>query len=456
MRAILLLALAAASCTKSAPPDVPSDQLTELRERALHESAAHQVACELADTAGPRPAGSDGDRRAVEWALAKMNAIGLANVRSEKVTVTRWERGAEHAEMIAPVKQRLLVAALGQSVAGEVEADVVRVASLEELASLPDDHVKGKIVFFDKPMERGPRAWSSYGAAVDVRGAGAAAAAKKGAVASLIRSIATGGSRFPHTGAQRTKDGIPPIPAAALAIPDAELLARWIAKGEEVRVRLSLESTLHGDVDSANVIGEIPGKESPDEIVLLGAHLDSWDLGTGAIDDGAGVGAVLEVARLLKDHPARRTIRFVLFANEEHGLKGALAYAKEHAAELPKHQAGLEIDTGTGRALDFLWAAAPSAEPIMHRIGESLAPLGISPAKLNADTGGADLSPLDGVPKIDLMQDATSYFDYHHTADDTCDKINAADLAQVTAAAAIVVSMLADEPASLERAPATE
>jgi hypothetical protein len=445
MRWLMILLLA--SCSNR--------EVEELRTKVLEQSRAHEVACDLADRVGARPAGSEGDRRAVAWALARMQELGLSNVRAEMVKVTRWERGAEHAEIVSPVRQRLFVAGLGQSVAGTVEAEVVRVGSIEELQSLPDERVKGRIVFYDKPMERGPRALESYASAVDVRSAGAAAAAKKGAVASIIRSIGTGSGRFPHTGAQRTRDGIPPIPAAALAIPDAELLARLIAAGEEVRVKLSLESTLHGEAESANVIGELTGREKPDEIVLLGAHLDSWDLGTGAVDDGTGVGAALEIVRLLKAAPPRRTIRVVLFANEEHGLAGAFGYAKTHQAELMKHQAALELDLGTGRALDFRWHAGPTAEPVMHEIGEALEPLGITPAKQDPDAGGADLIPLGpaGVPKVDLLQDSTRYFDVHHTADDTCDKIEPDALAQLTSAATVVTFMLAETPELLERAP---
>jgi hypothetical protein len=220
-------------------------------------------------------------------------------------------------------------------------------------------------------------------------------------------------------------------------------------------VKLSLESTLHGDAESANVIGEVTGREKPNEIVLVGAHLDSWDLGTGAVDDAAGVGAALEVARILKERPPRRTVRVVLFANEEHGLKGAFAYAKQHAAELAEHQGALELDLGTGRALDFRWHAGPSAEPVMQKIGEALEPLGVTPAKHDPDTGGADLIPLGpaGVPKIDLLQDVTEYFDVHHTADDTCDKIQPEDLAQLTSAAAVAIWILAEEEELLERAP---
>lgn len=457
-----LLLVLSAGCVppaKSRPPKAEGPTAS-LRDRVRAESRAHLIACELADRVGPRLAGSEGDRKAVEWALAKMKEIGLANVRAEPVTVPYWERIREEAAVVSPVAQPLSLAALGASVstpAGGLEAEVVRVDSLEALAALEDAQVKGKIVFFDKPMaRRAPDGWSAYGDAVDVRSRGAHAAAGKGAVASLIRSIGTGNARFPHTGAQRTHgpEGAPKIPAAALAIPDAEMLSRLLADGP-VRLRLVIETKDHGETQSANVVGEVVGREKPDEIVLIGAHLDSWDLGTGAVDDAAGVGAALEIARFLRANPPRRTVRVVLFANEENGLKGAFAYAAAHAAALPKHQGAIEMDAGDGKALRFAWNGAPSIGPAVASIGPLLAPLGIEGPEHSEHAGGADLIPLGpaGVPRFGLMQDATRYFDVHHTANDTCDKIVPHDLSQATAAAAVVVRELAEMPAFLERTP---
>lgn len=380
--------------------------------------------------------------------------MGLANVREEPVTVPHWERGALSLEMVSPVRQVLVAAALGGSIATPSEgitAQVVRVASIEALEKLPDDAVRGKVVFFDKPMQRVRDGFASYGQTVDVRGKGAVAAARKGAVASLIRSVATSNARFPHTGGMRYLDDVPKIPAAALALPDADELARWFARGETPQVKLVLASTQHPDATSGNVIGEVKGTTKPDEIVLIGAHLDSWDLGPGGVDDAAGVGAVLEIARLLLEKPAQRTVRVVLFANEENGLKGAKAYAAAHETELAKHQAALEIDGGAGEAWQLLWTAGDGAESALSPLAAPLARLGVEAVLRDEDAGGADLIPLTEarVPKLGLKQDARRYFDLHHSADDTCDKIDPAELAQVTAVAATVVRHVADLPARL-------
>jgi carboxypeptidase Q len=451
------LAVLLANVTAAAPENQPSR--SDLAGQPA--TRAHEVACELTDRAGPRLSGGPGDAPARAWALEKMKALGLANVREEPMTVPHWERGPISVELVAPVKLPLIAAALGGSIAtgpDGITAPVVRVVSIEALEALPADAVRGKIVFFDKPMPRLRDGFESYGKTVDVRKMGAIAAAKKGAVASLIRSVATSGARFPHTGAMQYQDDVPKIPAAALAVPDADALARWFARGEMPQVRLVLAATMHPDTVGGNVIGQVKGLDKPDEIVLLGAHLDSWDLGPGAVDDAAGVGIVLEVARLLAAHPARRTVRVVLFANEENGLGGAKAYAAAHAAELEKHQAAMEVDTGAGLAFRLQWLAGAAAAPHMQRLAKLLMPLGVEDAVRDPDAGGADLNPLTEVhvPKLELKQDARRYFDLHHSADDTCDKIDPAEIAQVTAAVATVVRFVADLPERLPPVPLPE
>ncbi len=460
--AVVLFAMAVSGCRKhrghaGAPKDVTPSVATDLRDRARKTSRAFAILRSLTDEVGPRMSGTPGDARAVDWALAKMKSLGLVNVRAERVMVPHWERGEGSGSIVAPVQQSLILTALGGSVGtpeGGLEAEVLAVPSLQALEDLPADKVRGKIVFFDKPMAR-TRDGSGYGKAVDVRGKGAIAASKKGAIAVLIRSVGTGPARLPHTGALRYVDDVPKIPAAALALPDADLLRRTLERGP-ARVKLNLGCKQLDDAPSANVVGEVTGSETPDELVLLGAHLDSWDLGTGAVDDGAGVAAVLEAARLISELPRRprRTVRVVLFANEEAGLRGAIEYAKVHKDELPKHTMALEIDLGAGRVYGVHYLAGPSSGPGFQAIAAPLRVLGVAPP-IASEHHGADLWPLRaaGVPLVDLAQDATKYFDLHHTADDTLDKVDPGDLDHVVAATTAFAFGAADTTADFGRIP---
>jgi hypothetical protein len=434
-----------------------------LVESAFAGTRASEWVRSLTDRAGPRSAGSDGDRAAVAWALETMKAIGLANVRAERVEVAVWKRGVETREIVSPARQPLALTALGGSVATPpdgVEADVLRVGSLEELEGMEPGAAKGRIVFFDKRMERALDG-SGYARAVDVRSEGASVAARAGAVGVVIRSIGTDRNRTPHTGALTYDADAPRIPAAALSIPDAELLARLIAGGASVRLRFRLGCGDAPSASSANVVGEIPGRapgnNHKDEIVVLGAHLDSWDLGTGAIDDGAGCGIVLEAARLVALQARRpdRTIRVVLYANEEHGAEGGKAYRAAHAAELPRHVAAMEADSGTGAPVALAWLAGPSAEAGLRRLAEWLAPLGL--ARLEpGGSGGVDVGPMreDGVPQFSFNQDRSTYFDFHHTANDTFDRIEPASLDRMAAATAAFAWYAATAPEAFERIPA--
>jgi carboxypeptidase Q len=329
---------------------------------------------------------------------------------------------------------------------------VIQVPSLEAVAKLDPAQVKGKIVFYDVHMRRSRDA-SGYGEAVPVRGAGASAAAKLGAVAVLIRSIGTDNNRTPHTGAMRYQDGVEKIPAAALSIPDADLLAAEVASGKPVTFRLKLGAHAEPEVEGASVVGEIPGREKPEEIVLLGAHLDSWDLGTGAIDDGAGCAIMLEAARRIAQLPRkpRRTIRVVLYANEEFGLSGGRAYAEAHKDELARHVMSGESDLGSGR----VWRLSSRVDPARLPVVAALAKLlGVEQGR-NEAHGGSDIGTLAParVPVIALDQDASVYFDYHHTANDTLDKIDPKDLDQNVAAWAAVAYAVAEMPGDLGRAP---
>jgi carboxypeptidase Q len=455
----------AAAVTPSPTSGLPANVLAAaaaIRNTALRGTRAFDIVRSLTVEVGPRSAGSAGDRAAVEWGLRTLRALGLANVHAEPVAVPNWERGAIAGEIVSPYPQPVVLTALGGSVAtpeAGITAEVIAVPSLDAVDGLAPARVRGKIVFFDASMER-TKDGSGYGRAVAVRGAGPSRAAKLGAVAVLIRSMATGGDRFAHTGGTRYAEGVPRIPAAALAAPDADLLAAEVASGKPVTFRLRLGSRELPAAQSANVIGEVVGREAsraaPGEVVLIGAHLDSWDLGTGAIDDGAGVAIVGEAARQIlarKERP-RRTIRVILFANEEFGLSGARAYAEAHAAELPRHVFASESDFGSGRVWRLQSRVAPDRLPLVAAIARLLAPLGVEPGGNDAE-GGADITPFApaGVPVLELDQDGSRYFDYHHTANDTLDKIDPKDLDQNVAAWAAVAWAVADMPGDLGRAP---
>jgi carboxypeptidase Q len=468
--AALFLSLAGETAASPQPPSTLPAPLLEraaaLRDSALQGTRAFEIARSLTIEAGPRSAGSPGDRAAVEWGLRTLRQLGFENVHAEKVTVPHWDRGTISGEIVAPWPQPMVLASLGGSVGtpdagrASIEAEVVEVPSLAAIDKLDDASIKGKIVFYNVKMER-TQDIVGYRDAVPVRGAGASRAAKRGAVAVLIRSIGTGHDRFPHTGAMRYEEGGTKmkIPAVALASADADLLDAEVASGKPVRFRLRSTARMLPEAESANVIGEIRGRERPEEIVLLGAHLDSWDLGTGGIDDGAGVGIVTETARRigqLKERP-RRTIRVVLFANEEFGASGGRAYAKDHAAEIPKHVLAAESDLGAGRVFGFSSAVAADRLPRVAELAKLLAPIGVKPGGNDAH-GGSDISPLGkaGVPMLDFDQDATLYFDWHHTANDTADKIDPKEIDQNVAAWAAVVYAVAEMPGDLGRVAVTK
>ncbi len=429
-----------------------------LRETAFAGSRASEWIRSLIDQSGPRLSGSPGDRASVAWGLETLKALGFAKVRAEKVMVPVWQRGIESGDVTAPFPHKLFLTALGGSVAtpeAGLEGELVEVGSLDELAEKSEAAVRGKIVFFNKRMRRTSDG-AGYGETVPVRSSGASRAAKLGAIGVLIRSVGTDSNRTPHTGSLRYEEGAPKIPAAALSNPDADLLERLDREGKPVRVRFMLGCRDRGETESANVIGEIPGRGKPEEIVLLGGHRDSWDLGEGAIDDGAGCGIVIEAARLiggLRKRPLR-SIRVVLFANEENGLAGGKKYLEMHSAELERHVAALEADLGSGRPIGLAWNAGPSAEPLVREIAALLAPLGASDVT-STGAGGADISRLilAGVPLFSVRQDASRYFDWHHTANDTFDKIEPESLDRVTAAVAVFTWVAANVPQPFERIP---
>jgi carboxypeptidase Q len=409
----------------------------------------------LTDRIGSRLSGSPGYEAAAAWAVERLAKDGADRVWTERVMVPHWVRGVETAAIVSPVLAPMAVTALGMSVPtpeGGIAAEVIEVTGFEELKASAG-RVPGKIVLFNRPVLPNGGDEHGYGPAANLRHRGAMEAAKLGAVGALIRSLGTAAFRLPHTGMTEYEDGVRRIPFAAISQEDADHIHRLLAAGDSVRVRFTLGCKTLPDVESENVLAEIRGREEPEEIVLIGAHLDSWDLGPGATDDGAGCAIVMDALRLIRSLGLRprRTIRAVLFANEENGLRGGRAYAEAHRDELARHVAAIETDSGGARPTGFGVSAGPGGIEIVRRIAAPLAAIGAS--EIAGGGGGADISPMrDGrVPMIGLHQDTTHYFDYHHTPADMLDKVDPKDLASQLAALAVVAYGLADTPERLPR-----
>ncbi len=455
---IALAALVAPAALPAAPPPPaapPAAAVTRLLAAALADSQAWSRLGELCDLVGPRLNGSEGQARAVAWALAGMRADGLTAVRAEPVQVPHWVRGDEAAECLAPARFPLPVLGLGGTVGtppGGIEAPLLAVRDFAELAARAAE-ARGRIVLFDPP-------WEGYGKTVQYRSRGADAAAKHGAVACLIRSVTDVSLATLHTGVMRYADradtawaGVPRIPAAALTVEDAGRLHRLARAGHAVRVRLSLGAQTLPDAGSANVVGEVRGRERPEEIVVIGAHLDSWDVGTGAHDDGAGCVIVLEAARLLARLEAapRRTVRVVLFADEENTQAGGRAYAAAHAGEIADHVAALECDSGGFAPRGFSVQGDSATVAQVRALARPLAVVGA--AEIAPGGSGVDVSFIvkQGVPGIGHRVDGARYFAYHHGPADTFDKVDARDLARNVAAVAALAWALAEDPEPLHR-----
>lgn len=411
------------------------------------EQLAYTLTEELTVEIGPRLAGSPADVKAVAWATNKFQQLGYDKVWTEQFTTPFWQRGNARLEIISPFPQSLVLTALGGSVgtdANGISAGIVMFSSLEDLMQAKPEQVKGKIVFINKAMTK-DKIGSQYGKVVGARSKGAVEAARLGAKAIIIRSVGTSNNRFAHTGKMTYEEGIPKIPAVAISVPDAMQLSKIIGKAPETKLRLNMENHTQ-DAVSHNVIAEITGSERPDEIVLISAHLDSWDQGTGALDDGAGVGIVMATGALIKKlGQPKRTIRVVLFGNEEGGLVGARAYAAKHAADLAKHVVATESDFGAGRIWQFDSKFGPKSLGFAAEIQQQLSRHGISLGN-NKAFGGPDVSVLAalGVPVVALEQDGSDYFDYHHTPNDTFDKIDPDALAQNQQAWIIMTKALAN------------
>ena len=419
-----------------------------LRDAALKDDIAWDITEGLTTEIGQRKAGSDAEARARDWAVRKLKGLGFANVRVETFDIPYWERGLETAEIVAPFPQKLVLTALGNSgatAAGGLTAEVVGFDSLDALKAAPDAAVKGRIVFVSHAMVP-TQDGAGYGYYGGVRRQGPSIASRKGAAAIIIRSIGTDYHRTPHTGVQAWDDGVTPIPAAALAIPDAEQLQRVLKRGRPVTIKLLLTPRFAGTRQSGNVIAEVPGRDARAKPVVVGGHLDSWDLGTGAIDDASGVAITTAAAKRVMDSGRPlRTIRVVWFGSEEIGLFGGKAYAAKYGAA--SHALVAESDLGADRVWRFDSKLGDARRPTVERIAALLSPLGIVKGRTDS-ASGSDIEPLieAGAPVIELQQDATRYFDLHHTPDDTLDKIDLGALRQNVAAWTTMLAVAADEP----------
>ena len=434
-----------------AAQDAPAPELTPAQARTadrlidagLEDERAWEILESLTTEIGPRLAGSDDEARAREWGVRTFKALGFKNVRVETFDMPYWERVHERADIVSPFAQELKATALGNSVAtpeGGVTGEIVRFRTLLELQDAPMTGLEGKIVFVDEVMTR-TQDGSGYSWAVAKRSGAANEAARRGAAAAIIRSAGTSRIRTPHTGNMRYAADVSPVPIAAISNPDADQLRRAMERADgPVELKLEISVRTKKSVQSGNVIGEIPGRS--DEMIVIGGHLDSWDHGTGAVDDAAGIAITVAAAKLIDELPGRpqRTIRVIMWGAEEVGLIGARAYAQAHADELDKHILASESDFGAGPVWQFRTGFGEQSLPKAKVYEKALRRIGIGPGDNNA-SGGPDVIPLRqmGVPAFRLRQDGRDYFDLHHTQEDTIDKVDPEALQQNVAAWAATV-----------------
>ncbi|GAC1432175.1 MAG: M28 family metallopeptidase [Terriglobales bacterium] len=437
-------------------------ELAALRDAALRDDYAYRQLKHLTENIGPRPEGSAQAETAANYVADELRKLGL-EVRTEEVNVPRWVRGTETAELVefpgsAPgATQKIVLTALGGSTptpAAGLTAEVIVVNSFDELKALGREKVSGKIVLFnvgfDKRKADNGLAMDGYTEAVAYRGGGGKAAADLGAVASLVRSVGTADYRLPHTGWSLGAK----IPQGAVTAEDADLIADLAAQGK-VRMRLVLTSQTSAPVIGHNVVADLKGSEHPEQVVIVSGHLDSWDLGTGAIDDGAGIVVAMETAELIQQlhlHP-KRTIRVIAWVDEENGGSGHDAYAKAHASEFANYMGAMESDSGAGHPLGFNAKVAPAALPVLQSIADILRSTGSNIVRPVDESPGADIAPMEksGVPLLGLMQDSRKYFNYHHTAADTLDKVVPQELRENAAAMAVMGYALAEIDETLPR-----
>lgn len=453
---LLLVSSIAAHATGAEFTAQQLKQVEEVRTTALNSNLSYQLLESLTTEIGPRLAGTENDKKAVAWAQAKFKKLGFDKVWIEKATFPAWRRYSESGKILTPSEQPLHLTALGNSIStpkAGITAKVVLFETLDELIAAPANSLKGKIAYINYHMNRDIDG-NGYGPAVKARSTGAIEASKKGAIAYMMRSVSTGHHRFAHTGGSYYKEGVKKIPNVTIANPDADQIARLVALNKEVSVNINVQTESLGEGTGYNVIGQFNGTENPEHYVLIGGHLDSWDLGTGALDDGAGVALTMAAAKHISDvKRPKRSIRVVLFAAEELGLWGAKAYFKQHKNELNNIVAAAESDFGADVVYSFESNVDAQSLPVVRAIAKQLAPLNIEHIGKNAAKGGPDLIPLKNTisaPIFELAQDGTDYFDYHHTADDTLDKITPAKLRQNTAAYAVFALMAADAKTTIK------
>ena len=450
-RLLLCLPFGLASAGAFAAGSTPADYQPEaqrLIQAATNSLFGFTRLATMCDTFGPRFTGSKNLESAIDWCLAEMKNDGFQNVRGEEVIVPRWVRGNESVELLSPRRRKLPMLGLGGSVGtppGGITADVLVVTGFNDLKNRVAE-AKGRIVLFNVPF-------TEYRETVIVRTQGAVHAARAGALASLIRSVGPFSMQTPHTGGMSYADGVKKIPHAALSLEDANMLSRMAARGEPIRVRLKMEARTLPDGISRNVIAEIPGREKPEEIVIVSGHIDSWDVGQGAMDDGGGCLAAWEAARLMFQLGLRpkRTVRVVLWTNEENGIRGAMSYAKRHEAALAKNTLGIESDSGVFQPSGFGFLGSGRGMEIIRGVGRLLDPIGSG--NIAKGCRGADVLKLvrGGVPVMHLEVDREKYFWFHHTDADTIDKLNPAEFNRCVAAMAVMAYVIADLPETLPR-----
>jgi len=447
-RISLLLAPIALAAAAPTLYESYKDTALQIIAAAFTDEAGYAKLSFLCDRIGNRLSGSPALNEAIEWAAAQMKRDGLENVSTQPVKVPHWVRGREEASILSPVRHTLTMLGLGGSVAtlaDGITAQVVSVDTFDALNALGREKVAGKIVLFNVPYE-------GYGKTVTYRATGASRAARLGAVAMLLRSVGSLAMQTPHTGALQYSEDDPKIPAAAITLEDATLIQRLIDSGESVTVHLYMEAHMLPDADSANVMGEIRGREQPDAIVVMGGHIDSWDVGAGAQDDGSGIMAALEAAAIIKKLGLRprRTLRVVFWTNEENGSAGGHAYRAMVGNGIHSHVAAIEMDGGAEKPVGFGISPGGPALARAKEIGRLLEPIGADTVREGG--GGADIAPLmhDGVPGLGLFTVGVHYFDWHHTRTDTVDKINPQEFRLNIAAMAVMGYVLADMPERLD------
>jgi len=433
------------------PSIIPANivaQAVALRERALKDNLSVDIVESVTTEVGPRRMGTEGDKRVIAWAQAKFKELGFDRVWTEPVELDRgWFRGEATAEILQPFPHNIVMTALGYSVGtnGDLVAEVVEFPTYDDLLAVPEgDSLKGKIAFISYsmadyvPPEDGSGR-GAYGEGTRARGEGRVEAAKRGAEALVIRSVGIDNNRNGHTGSgYNYEDGVRLIPTAAVSAPDAVLIKNMLKRGNPVVLKMNLTSEFTGPQMSANIIGEITGREDPDRFVLLGAHVDSWDEGTGALDDGAGIGSMMATAAFIgqMEQRPRRSIRVILFSGEEIGFYGVYAYMKKHADNIDNHLLGAEVDTGGGRANTLTSGVGPNSLAVVREMHKLVAPLGIRFNDANDAQAQSDMSEVSkaGMPALHLLQNPNGYFMYHHTPNDTFDKIIPEDMRYLTAA----------------------